>query len=402
MLTAKTKNGKLISLLNEWSHKDLLELNDREAFYCPACGSKVLMKLGLNRRWHFAHKRDSACGSSEAESDYHLNGKEQLYDWLKSQNLNVKLEPYIPKIKQRPDLFLSSPYYTPIEFQCSSISDSHFLKRTRNYMNLRISPIWILGGNRLKRISQNGFQLTKMDWLTLREPENESREPFLFYFCPNAKQFALLTDLVPYSSTKTLAKLSYLNREEASCDDLTQKKLSPIYQFPSNWLQIKTTWRSYSHLKRTPASRYVSKMLQAVSRELSFFPPEAGLPTRYQFWVDTPSYIWQTWLLLQCVHPLRIGQTFRFHDVNRSFQRMLSKQIFTVRKLPLIKKSHYSFAIMDYLLALCDLRILNRTGKTSFVKNSSISLPNTIDEAMHLDKEALHIVQGKRNSQVIT
>ena len=63
------------------------------------------MKLGSQRIEHFAHQKDSQCTESyERESDYHINGKLQLFQWLEMQNLSPVLEPYYQSIRQRPDI----------------------------------------------------------------------------------------------------------------------------------------------------------------------------------------------------------------------------------------------------------------------------------------------------------
>src|SRR5699024_2886895 len=98
-------------------------------------------------------------------------------------------------------------------------------------------------------------------------------------------------------------------------------------------------------------------------------------------------YIWQTWLLLKWVYPLSIGQPLRFRDVYRSFQMMVKKNIFTVRTLPLVKHSHYSFALMNYLNRLEMLGLLQRIGKSTFVKAKGMALPKTTNEALSIDEQ---------------
>ena len=49
-------------------------------------------------------KVDSCLAFYEAESTYHMHGKELLYRWFKRQNFQVDIEYYLPEIKQRPDV----------------------------------------------------------------------------------------------------------------------------------------------------------------------------------------------------------------------------------------------------------------------------------------------------------
>ncbi len=394
MLSAKTEKGLIISL-NEYSDiEEIKKLQVTHNFYCPVCNERVMMRLGLHRRWHFAHFRQSTCGTSEGESDYHLQGKELLFDWFSKQNIQVDLEPYISSIQQRPDLYLPQPYHIPIEFQCSTIRDQLFLKRTFQYKKIDKPPLWILGGNRLKRSSEQIFQLTRMDWLTLNENERTPQQPYILYFCPTSEQFALLSNIIPYSTTKTIAHITYIDRKKFTFEQLRQfQPQQPITS--KNWLQIKTNWRNYPYRRQTAALRYVSRMLQTLRSDVPLYPAEAGLPTEYLYWFETPAYLWQTWLLIQCVIPLKHGQNIQFQTIYSQMKRLVHKGVIVTRKLPLIESSHFSFAIMDYLIGLCRIGILRRVGKSTFEKIGAIHVPMTLDEALEQDHLILGVFQSE-------
>ena len=84
---------------------------------------------------HFAHQKGSLCVESyERESEYHLAGKLQLFQWLNNQKLCPELEPFYPSIRQRPDIGV--PYDKKnyaLEFQCSAIPPELMIKRTKGY-----------------------------------------------------------------------------------------------------------------------------------------------------------------------------------------------------------------------------------------------------------------------------
>ena len=66
-------------------------------------------EIRKTKKWHFAHKKvDSCLAFYEAESTYHMYGKELLYRWFKRQNVHVEIEHYLPEIQQRPDIFIES------------------------------------------------------------------------------------------------------------------------------------------------------------------------------------------------------------------------------------------------------------------------------------------------------
>ena len=105
MLTAVKKDGTLFSLLPRLPKEKLRRIREDQEFQCPECKEKVMMKIGTQRMEHFAHQKGSLCVESyERESEYHLAGKLQLFQWLENQNLCPELEPFYPSIRQRPDI----------------------------------------------------------------------------------------------------------------------------------------------------------------------------------------------------------------------------------------------------------------------------------------------------------
>ena len=70
----------------------LRRIREDQEFQCPECKEKVMMKIGTQRMEHFAHQKGSLCVESyERESEYHLAGKLQLFQWLKNQKLMSRI-----------------------------------------------------------------------------------------------------------------------------------------------------------------------------------------------------------------------------------------------------------------------------------------------------------------------
>lgn len=84
---------------------------------------------------------------SEPETEEHLNGKRDLFEWIKKQNgvSNAALEGWIPETKQRPDIMFEyeSKKYV-IEYQCSPIA-TEYVERHDLYKASGIIDIWIAG-----------------------------------------------------------------------------------------------------------------------------------------------------------------------------------------------------------------------------------------------------------------
>lgn len=84
---------------------------------------------------------------SESETEEHLNGKRDLFEWIRKQNgvTHAVLEGWILETKQRPDIMFDydGKKYV-IEYQCSPIS-SEYVERHDLYEAAGIIDIWILG-----------------------------------------------------------------------------------------------------------------------------------------------------------------------------------------------------------------------------------------------------------------
>nr|WP_268873325.1 competence protein CoiA family protein [Secundilactobacillus odoratitofui] len=121
--------------------------NRQARYYCPGCGSSVILKRGTKMIAHFAHRTKTKCQVfSEAESQTHLMGKWQLATYLGTHR--VKLEPYIASIQQRPDLMLyRDSSILAIEYQCATISVARLQSRTAGYRRVDIPVVWVLGPN---------------------------------------------------------------------------------------------------------------------------------------------------------------------------------------------------------------------------------------------------------------
>lgn len=385
MLTAITESGQAISLIEKWEKQDLLKLTANERILCPACKEKVQLKKGDKRIWHFAHVSKSNCETLlENESEYHLKGKIQLFEWLINQGINVEVEKYISKIKQRPDLFITwKDHDYAIEFQCSTIDNTILQKRTISYLREDITPIWILGGNRLKRNSEYILKITAFDLLMSSSKPNKTLS--LIYYCPATKRFCFVSSLTPFSPITFLASAEYCVPTKLSFPEIltTRKK----YYIPhiDVWLSMKRKWRTNSYLFSDDAYK---KIFYNNGLPLCLVPGEAGIPTESMIWIRTEPVIWQGWILLTFLLPLKVGESLSFQDVFQSFKAKVKRGFFVIRQLPSLSDSHYSFAIMDYLQQLEKLGVIKKElGKrSSFQKTADLIVPKNVEEACDLDR----------------
>ncbi|MDM5198631.1 competence protein CoiA family protein [Fictibacillus enclensis] len=389
MLVAYLDNGTRVSLLTGYTKDELREMQRKNGFYCPECRSRMQIKAGTMKVWHFSHLPGvSDCSLLKGESMYHLLGKKLLYEQASRQYSDVLLEPFFPDISQRPDFFI--PTNSPIEFQCSTMSPSLFMKRTKGYIGKGMSPKWILGKKRLKILSPFMFQLSSFDWLTAKL--SSAQLPSLTYFCPEEAKVLHLTSIIPVTSTRVYGTLFQTPLEEYSFQELqtppSEKNTNSLFPVTS-WLHMKKQWRLYAFKQNHPTFYYLKKLFLQNGSAIAYFPSEAGMPVLGSYTLTDPSYVWQSYLLLLSIIPLKMGEPISFSRAYKSMQWLVEKKLLTTRQLPLIE-THYSHAVLNYLDLLCAYGVLKPAGKHQFIKIRQPVFPSTMDKAL---KNDFHIMQ---------
>ncbi len=384
MFTAKLEDGTTISVADPWHLDELKHLRKEKNFYCPLCREHVKLKLGTKRQWHFAHSANSNCEYVyKRETMYHLKGKKQLYDWFKEQAVDVALEVYLPLIKQRPDLLLryDGKLYA-IEYQCTPIEPHLLIKRTKGYKQIGITPLWILGGNRLKRHSATTFSLKTFEWLTTRQTEQLGHT--VTYYCPEQRSFVFLEQLTPYTQTRLIAAYDEQSLKTCQVDELLHRKKKKNVPF-DYWLTVKKYWRYRSTpLYPTKTDLFMQQILYRRQVPLQLFPIEAGWPADNHYVIETPPYYWQTFLLLECIEYQLLHHSFSGRIVKKCLQPYIHHQLFTQRQTP--NEPDWSIAVDGFLQTLCHLNYLEKEGPDLYKRKRKVTLPFSTDKAVELDR----------------
>ena len=127
--------------LKKWAAKKIL--------LCPACGKPYEYCHGKVKSPYFRHMDKEQCEDKyfESETEEHISGKRDLYEWIKKQDgvTDAVLEGWIPLTKQRPDImFKYKGQQCIIEYQCTPIA-SEYYERHELYKTAGIKDIWICG-----------------------------------------------------------------------------------------------------------------------------------------------------------------------------------------------------------------------------------------------------------------
>lgn len=168
MLSCLVGKNKINLFDKKYDKIQLKKWADKNILICPACNKPYEYCHGVVNMPYFRHKDKQGCADlySELETQEHLKGKMDIYNWLIKQNCvsDVELEGWLPLTKQRPDImFKYNGIQHVIEYQCTPIS-TEYHERHELYKASGIKDIWILGtlkyiqlyhkGHGSKRISE--------------------------------------------------------------------------------------------------------------------------------------------------------------------------------------------------------------------------------------------------------
>lgn len=380
MLQAKSKEG-LLTTLTHLSRVEIEYYRKNLHFFCPVCDQPVIIKAGKMVTPHFAHHLKAHCPSNQGgESTYHEKGKLMLYQWLKSQGLNVLLEKYISEIKQQPDLLLTiKKKQIAIEFQCARISIQQIQLRNNGYKQAGITPIWILGANRFKRRDSNSLKIDQftMQFIHQFSPSHPLK---IFYFCPDTLQFLTFQDVFVVQIGRALGQFKYQKLNEMIFTDLfnhnkmIEKKIFTLFKREKRRfrLQLRKTsfgkeraWQQYLYLKQT---------------HLEYLPAIVFLPVSHQFKMKGALWDWQSRLCLDVIEPLQVGQQFTL----KKCESLLRRQCHPHHYFSLV--CSIENPIKQYLQLLTKLKYIEERSSNTYTKIINIRYHRHVDESLHYDE----------------
>ncbi|MCM3610612.1 competence protein CoiA [Planococcus sp. MERTA32b] len=221
ILVAKAEDGQLIYLTKPRNPNELRRLKTDNRFFCPDCGTAVLLKIGDIKIPHFAHKSSAACGSGEPESSLHLQGKILLHQFFIDKKMSAEMEIYIPEIRQRADVLVDRK--SVIEFQCSPIASSDVARRSAAYASQGLHFTWIAGVTE--------FRENKVQVLHIKEYQKEMLLQkgclsYLLLLNPETEQFLYFSNLFHISGGRWVGKVASMPVSRQSYPFAVPKPLS--------------------------------------------------------------------------------------------------------------------------------------------------------------------------------
>lgn len=375
MLTARTKTGKTICLGYNYKKETLLFFRKKEEFVCPVCGDEVILKLGDQRIFHFAHKRAGTCLEYyEGETQTHMEGKLQLYHWLISQKIPAILEYYDQEIQQRPDImFKYQGKKYALEYQCSPLPEEVFMKRTRTYLRNGYTPLWIISNQHLCFKSRNIVSLANFHYLFLRT--SEAGILYIPAYCPEKQLIHFIDSIIPFSVKNAFVHHTVYPLEQMKLEQL----LNPAFAFKkltfTNWEaeieRFKLNW------SLNPGARSNHFLQEMYNRNMNLFllPSEIGLPVPHSLFIQTSAVVWQSYLFFDVLAGKKPGDLLTINEVRYHLKNRIERKEIVIRHVPQVDSLNVIKPINEYLFLLQQLGILFRLNETTFKVQQKIKIP---------------------------
>lgn len=138
MLTArrKTDNQKVIA-------SDVTKADG--PFVCPQCASETIVRKGMIKTPHFAHKPPILCTYGKGESEHHRRCKYDIYTQIsRDSTITCELEKDLGPVV--PDIFVdfgAGKRKIALEIQISHLTMSRIISRTQAYHQLGVYVLWL-------------------------------------------------------------------------------------------------------------------------------------------------------------------------------------------------------------------------------------------------------------------
>ncbi|WP_233254308.1 competence protein CoiA [Salipaludibacillus keqinensis] len=366
---ADRSDGETISLYDLKACKDELDdMRKHYQFFCPACSDKVILKLGNRQAWHFAHQPDSPCvWAKTGETLEHGEGKQAIFNWLKSFQLKPKIEQYLPELKRRPDIFVRlNDQPVVIEIQRSHIQPELFYKRHFTYVDAGYVPVWIGLQPSCEHWKLSIKSLSQLDSFLIRP----TPVPHAIYFVPKASHWVLYSRFHYLQPRKTLLQITHpplmtspqtllLNPSSLLIQDekLKKEQLTSLFK---HWKKQTITKRSKLFLNLTVTERKLLPLVQRYQINLNYFPAICHLPLRNLYLIDTPPQLWQTWVVIAIINDTPLNEKLNLSSITETFHHYSHYFHFTLRPSTEHPKKIIRTLLEEYFQLLCFFNVLVR------------------------------------------
>lgn len=345
-------------------------------FRCPGCKQPVFLKKGQRMIPHFSHYKEQACTIfSEGETHEHLSGKKQLKDWLIRSNEQVKLEAYLPKLMQRPDILWTTKEGKKIalEFQCSPLPADRMVERTHCYKQAGYNVIWILGER--FRIQK---RLTPFHRLCMTSIQNEI---VLLHYSVKEKRLARSYYFMDHEHSMLRFSRDHFPTTEA-WEKLFQQGLRQEESARKTDFQEEHKGLQRAAYHKVPKTRPFFRQLYENGESMITIPLELYGKTAYAWMIDQYTYAWK----YQCLRWIESFPRKRVITKNMICRWVRENEKYgrlTFYRCPMLTDDLKSRPITAFLDHLTQTKILKKNKKEKWTVSQKAKRFQTIEEKMH-------------------
>lgn len=358
MLVAVNKQNQIVL-----AEEALLKQEGR--YYCPGCHQEVFIKNGRQKLTHFCHYAGSDCQQfAEGETVEHVEGKLLLQALLEATYIEVKLEPYLPELQQRPDLLVIDKRLV-IEFQCSPIPMKHIIERTRGYQSAGYEVIWIVGHKLIPKQSLTSAQKALLYQGTYSQVG--------LYHLNIDKKCVVVYRPVYNSFSKQQATLEDLRdfKEFLSLDDN-----KPIQTSNRSVEELHHQLEKESFYQNKSLMPFLSQ-LYADRESLISIPRELYYPLEYDWIVATHAFEWK-YSVLKWIESLSTYVIITPKLMKRWLKKQVALGKIVFYETPMLSRILQSSVIDQFLNELVCTNVLRRVDGDKYCRQSKAQRFNNL------------------------
>ncbi|ADU31152.1 competence protein CoiA [Evansella cellulosilytica] len=403
MFVAMRSNGSILHLLNKnWTREELERDRSIFEYECFICKEKVILKLGTQQSWHFSHMPDSQC-TEKRETEDHKKGKLLVANWLQKHGFHPKVEWYIPKMKQRPDVYVEiKKVKYVIEIQRAFLSEEVHRRRDHNYLEQGFVPIWIGLKNKFSHPIMRKTNV--LDALLMRP----SPQWHAIYLDIKDSVWTIYTNFKYVTRQKTIIFPLHSDFNISPVQLFSLKGLTPTISYTHFLKTFYTHWqyeiklrRQKCYLSMTRTEKAMLRIFQQYQLNLNYFPALGCLPLQSNFYFNTAPMWWQSWIIIECINKNILNGKIEASKIMNQLYYLIEIGIFHLRPLGKHPKELLFEAITEFFDMLTYFNVLKKQYNNVYFVIHHININKQLDTLCMDDLYIQSKIEGGLCSNVV-
>ena len=252
------------------------------------------------------------------------------------------------------------------------------MARMNDYKQEGIEQIWILGGNRLKRQGRNIVSLDYFTQCFLHHYKKTSNE-FLYFFCPNTKQFSIFQNPLFFTRRKAFGNLKFAHLRNLKFINLFQPLDNKAKEIAKGWRRQKELFRLSASRKQFGKDLVFHQWLYLNGWHVETLPACIGLPVRNAHKMNLATFQWQAKLVMGILR-----HSNKYSITMQSIKAKMNCFLRELDQMPICNRN--IDPIFDYITLLEHLGYLKMKSNGSIQLKKSIDLIKNVEHSLYEDR----------------